>query len=280
MSLKTQSNIKNLQSKDLAILGIPFDANSSFLKGPSQAPQTIREQLHCGSANYFTEHGTNLETENHLKDVGDISFSKEKRWFDAIYETSSEILEKDARVLSLGGDHSVTWPIIRAYAQKFQPLTLLQIDAHPDLYNDLDGNKASHACPFARIMEEGLVTRLVQIGIRTLNEHQREQAEQFGVEIIEMKDWSINKLPSFDTPLYLSLDLDGLDPAYAPGVSHHEPGGFSTREVLNIIQTLNPVLVGADVVELNPSRDPVGMTAMLAAKLMKELAEKILQSEI
>jgi arginase len=183
---------------------------------------------------------------------------------------------QDAKLLSLGGDHSVTWPLIRAHAKKHPKLTILQIDAHPDLYDELDGNRHAHACPFARIMEEGLVDRLVQIGIRTLNKHQREQAARFGVEIIEMKDWSPEKLPVFDSPLYLTLDLDGLDPAYAPGVSHHEPGGFSTREVIRIIQNLPPVLVGADIVELNPVRDPIGITAMLGSKLLREVAAKML----
>ena len=90
-----------------------------------------------------------------------------------------------------------------------------------------------------------------------------------------MKDWSADKLPQFDFPLYLTLDLDGLDPAFAPGVSHHEPGGFSARDVIEIIQSLPPILIGADIVELNPVRDPIGMTAMLGSKLLREVVAKM-----
>src|SRR5690606_28940578 len=115
--------------------------------------------------------------------------------------------------------------------------------AHADLYDDFEGNPHSHASPFARIMEHRLAKRLVQVGIRTLNPHQREQAKHFGVEIIEIKDWNDNQTFSFEGPLYISLDMDALDPAFAPGVSHHEPGGFSTRQVLNIIQNLKANIV-------------------------------------
>lgn len=280
MSLRKRLAIADLKQHDVALLGVPFDANSSFMRGPAQGPDEIRKQLHCGSANYYSEQGLNLATQAQLHDLGNIDFQNDASWFEDIYQSVTSVLAKGAKTLSLGGDHSVTWPIVRAYAQHYQPLTLLQIDAHPDLYDELDGNREAHACPFARIMEEGLVERLVQIGIRTLNDHQREQAERFGVEIIEMKDWQPNKLPSFTSPLYVSLDLDGLDPAYAPGVSHHEPGGFTSREVLSIIQELPSVLVGADIVELNPKRDPVGITAMLGAKLLKELAAVLLRSSV
>jgi arginase family enzyme len=114
----------------------------------------------------------------------------------------------------------------------------LHIDAHGDLYDDFEGNKLSHACPFARIMEEKLAKRLLQIGIRTYNAHQREQVKRFNVEAIEMKDWKDGTTLKFNGPVYISLDLDALDPAFVPGVSHYEPGGFSTRQVLSVIQNL------------------------------------------
>ncbi len=271
-----QSEMDSLKAGDVAILGVPFDENSSFMRGPAGGPAEIRKQLHCGSANYYAEDGTNIEASDRIFDVGDIDFRVETDWLQTIENGAGDILSRGAKLLSLGGDHSVTWPLIRAHAKVHPKLTILQIDAHPDLYDSLDGNRHAHACPFARIMEEGLVERLVQIGIRTLNKHQREQAERFGVEIIEMKDWSADKLPLFDSPLYLTLDLDGLDPAAAPGVSHHEPGGFSARQVIEIIQNLPPVLVGADIVELNPVRDHFGMTAMLGSKLLREIGAKMM----
>jgi arginase family enzyme len=149
------------------------------------------------------------------------------------------------------------------------------VDAHPDLYQDFEGDLFSHAAPFTRIMEEGLVTRLVQVGIRTLSGHQKAQVDRFQVEVVDMRAWSAGVRPKITGPVYLSIDLDGLDPAFAPGVSHWEPGGLSTREVLALIQGLEGPLVGADVVEFNPVRDPAGITAMVCAKLVKELAGKM-----
>ena len=125
-------------------------------------------------------------------------------------------------------------------------------------------------------MEKGLVSRLVQVGIRTLNGHQREQAAKFGVEIIEMKDWERCASLKFGTALYISFDIDGLDPAYAPGVSHREPGGFSTRQALDVIHAIKAPIVGADIVEFNPRMDIQNMTATVCAKLLKEIAAQML----
>jgi arginase family enzyme len=126
-------------------------------------------------------------------------------------------------------------------------------------------------------MEKGLAQRLVQVGIRTMNRHQKEQVERFGVEVIEMKDLERANSIEFVAPVYISVDLDAIDPAYAPGVSHHEPGGLSTRELIRIIQSVRaPKFVGADIVELNPERDPLGITAMVAAKVLKEIAARML----
>ena len=167
---------------------------------------------------------------------------------------------------------------MRAYAKVYDDLSVLHLDAHPDLYDEFEGDRYSHACPFARIMEEGLASRLIQVGIRTMNPHQREQAERLGVEVVDMRHWDPGWQPHFDGPVYLSLDLDVLDPAFAPGISHHEPGGLSTREVIRLIHGLEGTLVGADIVELNPERDIVGLTAMVAAKLLKEIVAKKLDS--
>jgi arginase family enzyme len=145
-----------------------------------------------------------------------------------------------------------------------------------DLYDQFNGDPYSHAYPFARIMEEGLAASLTQVGIRTLTQHQREQAEKFGVNIFPMNDWKLQNLPKFRNPLYLSLDLDALDPAYAPGVSHHEPGGFSTRDILSIIQRTEASIIGADLVEFNPDRDINGMTAIVCAKFLREIASRML----
>ncbi|HEY5750466.1 MAG TPA: agmatinase [Chryseolinea sp.] len=260
----------------VSVLGIPLDSNSSFLSGAASAPQKIREAYHSASANYCAENGMDLNQTQLWKDQGDLDLPGMPDAFTSIEQQVFNWLGKDHSVLSLGGDHSITYPIIKAFAKKYGKLNILHLDAHGDLYDNFEGNKFSHACPFARIMEEGLASRLVQVGIRTYNPHQREQARRFGVESIEMKDWKDGTALHFDGPLYISLDLDALDPAFVPGVSHHEPGGFTTRQVLAILQGLDATIVGADIVELNPTRDINGMTAMVAAKFFKELLVKLL----
>jgi len=156
-------------------------------------------------------------------------------------------------------------------------LDILQIGAHPDLYDNYEGDKYSNACPFARILENGYAASLVQVGIRTLNTHQVEQANKFQVEIHDIKNLDLAKTPEFKNPLYISLDMDALDPALAPGVSHHEPGGLSSRQVIELIQGLEAEIIGADIVEYNPERDFQNMTAFLAAKMMKEILIKMIQ---
>lgn len=262
----------------VAVLGVPLDENSSFLRGPALAPPRIRETLHSSSGNWTTERGTDLSAVDRWLDLGDLSLGHGAQAFAQIEETIGRLLAREARVLTLGGDHSITYPILRAYARAYPRLTIFHVDAHPDLYDELDGNRWSHACPFARIMEEGLAARLVQVGIRTINAHQRAQAERFGVEVIEMRHWQRDTDFSLDGPIYLSLDLDALDPAFAPGVSHHEPGGFSTREIIDILHRLPGPIVGADLVEYNPTRDLVDMTAMVAAKFYKEIVGRLLEA--
>lgn len=267
-----------LEPGTVTVLGVPFDANSSFLRGPSLAPARIRETLHSGSMNLCAENGLDLGTDSRWQDAGDLKLNSETA-FECIESAIDALLDRDAHALTLGGDHSITYPILRAYARTYPKLTLLHLDAHPDLYDELDGNRHAHACPFARIMEEKLAARLVQVGIRTLNPHQREQAQRFGAEIVEMRDWQPELKLGFDGPVYLSLDLDVLDPAFAPGVSHHEPGGMATRDVLRIIQNVDADIVGADIVEFNPARDPVGITAAVAAKLLKEIVAKMIRTQ-
>ncbi len=265
------SGLEDLAPGGIPVLGIPYDLNSSYLRGPVLAPPRIREALFSESGNLCAENGIELGQTRAWTIAGDLEFPEDEDAFEIIEKAIADLLSQGARPVSLGGDHSITYPILRAFAEKYSGLNLLQFDAHPDLYDELHGNRLSHACPFARIMEDGLVKRLVQVGVRTINTHQREQAERFGVEVIVMRDLRKVERLSFDGALYLSFDLDCLDPAFAPGISHHEPGGMSTREALTIIQNLKADLVGADFVEYNPTRDPSGVTAVVAAKLLKEL---------
>ena len=261
-----------LKSGDIALIGMPFDDHSSFLKGPAKAPPLIIDAIENDSANYFTEDMMDLADHPDVCWLGNALL---KDYFD-IEVIIAEILKQGAIPFSIGGDHSITYPILRAMSASYPSLSILHFDAHGDLYDSWRGNRHSHASPFARIMEEGLSQRLTQVGIRTLTDHQQMQVSKFGVKVIDMGNWSPDIDLNLSGPVYLSFDMDVLDPAFAPGVSHHEPGGFTTREVLRMIQMLDLNIVGLDLVEYNPDRDLNGITAMTAAKIIKELLAKML----
>jgi arginase len=220
--------MENNQPLHLGLIGFRSDENSSFLRGAAEAPPLIREALFSDAANLWSETGVDLGADGIFVDAGDVNPDSPKQIEDSV----GSLLAQKLRPICLGGDHSITYPILRAIAREHPALSILHFDAHPDLYNDFRGNPHSHASPFARIMEEKLAHRLVQVGIRTMNGHQREQATRFGVEVIEMKDLRNGLNLTFDTPVYVSVDMDALDPAFAPGVSHREPGGLTTRQVI------------------------------------------------
>lgn len=254
------------------LIGLPTDCNSSFTRGPAAAPQAIRSALWSDRGNLAAEDGQEIGHDFLLEDRGDLPLT-ETAGDDAIIRAAvSESLGAGAIPLLLGGDHAVSFPVVAAIAARHGPVNILHFDAHPDIYDDFEGNPRSHASPFARILEAGLCRRLVQVGIRTLNRHCRQQAERFGVEIVPIANFSPGKVPVLDGPLYVSLDLDGIDPSEAPGVSHPEPGGLRTREVLTVLHAQTAQIVGADVVELNPRFDSNDRTAILAAKLVREIA--------
>ncbi|CAL5331420.1 unnamed protein product [Camellia sinensis] len=267
-----------------SLLGIPLGHNSSFLQGPAFAPPRIREAIWCGSTNATTEEGKELNDPRVLTDVGDVPVQEirdsgvdDDRLMNTISESVKLVMEQDPlRPLVLGGDHSISYPVVKAVSEKLGgPVDILHLDAHPDIYHCFEGNKYSHASSFARIMEGGYARRLLQVGIRSITSEGREQGKRFGVEQFEMRSFSKDryflenlKLGEGVKGVYISVDVDCLDPAFAPGVSHIEPGGLSFRDVLNILHNLQADVVAADVVEFNPQRDTVdGMTAMVAAKL-------------
>jgi arginase len=259
--------------KKVVLLGVPFDANSSFIPGTALGPPEIRKAFYSESSNMWSENNVNLE--NAIYDARDMEGSQQEI-FNDIESRVTSLLERNEPIVTLGGDHSITFPILKAFHKKYPRIGILHFDAHPDLYHDFEGNPYSHASPFARIMENGLAQRLVQLGIRSANTHQREQAKKFHVEMIEMKDFISDLKFSFDDPVYISVDTDGLDPAYAPGVAHPEGGGLSTREVVRIIQSMKGNVIGADIVEMNPTKDVSGITAAACSKILKEICGKIL----
>jgi len=260
----------------IGIVGVAFDGNSSWQRGSALAPPRIREAFFKPSSNLWTESGVDLGASGIYADAGDVLPTAETM-NACVLETADRLHAEGLKVLALGGDHSVSVPLVHAAMKCHGPLTILHFDAHPDLYDDFEGNPESHASPFARIMENHWAGRLVQVGIRTMSGHQREQAQRFGVEVFGPGELEAVSSLELRGPVYISLDLDCLDPSCAPGVSHHEPGGCTTRDVLGIIQTLRARVVAADIVEYNPAFDLNGMTAMVAAKLFKEISSKMLE---
>ena len=257
------------------LLGVPFDANSSYKRGSAAAPPLIRDALTCDASNMWTELGVDVGAPGAYADAGDLKLESDGA-ITAIEEAVSGLLAKRRRPVILGGDHAITYPVVRAFGKICPDLTIIHFDAHTDLYDEFQGNRYSHASPFARIMEDKLANRLIQVGIRTLNAHQRKQAERFRVEIFnighkraleEVKTWC---------PVYVSFDMDVLDPAFAPGVSHREPGGMTVREVLEHLHSITAAIVGADIVEYNPSRDVSELTATVAGKILKEILGKMI----
>ncbi len=254
------------------LIGLPTDSHSSYLRGAAAAPRAIRIAMESDHGNQATENGFEIGVDILIEDIGNLDLNEGEMDVAIIRDAIAAAARAGAVPVALGGDHMVTFPIVGALAEIHGPLNILHFDAHPDLYDDFEGDPLSHASPFARIMEGGHARRLVQFGIRTLNAHCRAQAERFGVEIVEMRDFTPERVPIPDPPLYISVDLDGFDPAFAPGVAHYEPGGPTVREFLQVLHRVPCPIVGADIVELNPGRDVNGITAILAAKLVKELA--------
>lgn len=256
----------------LQLIGLPTDSHSSFLRGPAKAPDLIRVALDSDHANQATEWGSEIGVDFHIEDRGNLPLDESAGDFDRIHAAAAAAAQAGAIPIFLGGDHMVSNPIVSGLAAVHGAVNILHFDAHPDIYHDYEGDPLSHASPFARIMERGDARRLVQVGIRTLTAHCRDQATKFGVEIIDMRRFQAETVPIPAPPLYISIDLDALDPAFAPGVSHHEPGGLSVRELLSVLHRIEGPIVGADVVEYNPTRDINGMTAVVAAKFVKEVA--------
>ena len=253
-----------MSQSSIVIQGICYDEKSSYQRGMVKAPPLIRERLWSPAYNVYSEKGIAV-TKDRIKDRGD--FEPNDYW--PIYEQTLSSLKNGERLLTFGGDHSITYPIYKAFSEKHGPATILHFDAHADLYDEFEGDIHSHACPFARIMESTAVTELIQVGIRTLTPHQREQAKKFNVRQFDCDNVQVPV--EITGPIYISLDMDVFDPAFAPGVSHQEAAGLLPREVLRWIHSINGPVLGADIVEYNPANDQGGITAALAAKMAKEI---------
>jgi len=266
------------EDSNLVFVGLPDDSKSAYRKGTAKAPALIRAAYDGDCHNSTTETGVDLF--GRVADLGDLpprnSWDETARLYR---EFAAELFKSEKTPFFAGGDHAVTIPIAAALAVLGEPVHFVQIDAHPDLYPDFDGDRYSNACVAARILEMDHIASVTQIGIRTLNPPQKEIADKYQDRLeIHYAHQLMSELPRLQgipegDPVYLSLDIDGLDPAYAPGVSYPEPGGLTTRQVLNFLQNGHWKLIGMDVVEVNPELDLNNQTAILAGKIFQETME-------
>lgn len=254
----------------VTLLGFSWDASASYARGPAHGPAVIRSLIGSDASSPYALNGADIREVITAEDFAALPVTPQAA--RAVIEERAATALKAGAPLSLGGDHSVTYPILRAMREKYGPLNILHIDAHTDLYDEFEGDRYSHASPFARAIEDGCVKTLVQIGLRSVGPTERAFGERNGVVMLGADGLDAIPFERLTAPLYVSIDLDGLDPAFAPGVSHPEPGGLSTRDVLSILKRLPAAPVGADIVEYNPERDVGLMTAQVAARLAKELA--------
>ena len=255
----------------ITLHGFAYDASSSYARGAAHGPAVIRSVLSSESSSPFSLSGHNVGELIERYDFdpleGDAAAVRA-----AITDRIAATLKDDRKPLSLGGDHSVTYPILCALRDHYGPVNILHIDAHTDLYDSFEGDRYSHACPFARAVEDGCSATLVQVGLRSVSPEARRFGDEHGIVMLGAGQLGEVPFARLTAPLYVSIDLDGLDPAFAPGVSHPEPGGLTTREVIGLLDNIDGPLIGADIVELNPERDVNLLTAHVAARLVKEVA--------
>ena len=276
---------RDLTDVDVAVVGLPFDGGTSYRPGARFAPQKIREVSTLLRA-FNPALGVEPFAELRVVDWGDAATSPVsiEDAFGAIERAVDEVTAARAFPLLLGGDHSISLPVLRVLARRHGPLGLVHFDAHPDTWDVHFGRKYTHATPFRRAIEEGVLdaARYLQVGIRGSlpKRTDLDDARALGVTVLSADD--VNRLGIDATldriravatgPVHVSVDIDVVDPAFAPGTGTPEVGGFTSREIVALVRGLAPLeVVGFDVVEVSPPYDHGEITAILAANLAYEL---------
>ncbi len=283
MRLPSQSSAEGL---DACFVGIPFDIGTSNRSGARFGPRQIRAES-CLLRPYNMATRAAPFDSLQIADIGDVAintFNLQKS-IGIIEEAYDEILSHDCIPLTMGGDHTIVLPILRAMARKHGPVGLVHVDAHADVNNSMFGEPIAHGTPFRRAVEEGLLDgkRVAQIGLRGTGY----EAEDFdwpkaqGFRVVQAEEcWYKSLEPLMAEvrkqlgkgPVYLSFDIDGLDPSSAPGTGTPEPGGLTTIQGLEIIRGCRGLdIVGGDLVEVAPPYDPQGNTSLLGANLLYEM---------
>ena len=277
---------RQLEGVDVAITGIPFDSGTSYRSGTRFGPRKIRESsLLLWGFNAVL--GVSPAETLKIVDYGDIEIIPVEisKTMGNITQEISHLLQNGVTVIALGGDHSVSLPLLRAHAAQFGPLAVIHFDSHPDTWDqEFPGQPYSHGTPFRRAIEEGLidVNAYLQIGIRGSVGHANDlpEAREMGARIFTIDQVFELGIPSIiremhktvgDRKVYISLDIDSVDPAFAPGTGTPEVGGLSSYHILQLVRGLQGMnFVGFDLVELSPPYDHGDITSILAANLVFE----------
>ena len=284
MRLPFQSDAAGL---DAAFVGIPFDIGTSNRPGTRLGPRQIRDESRMLRPYNVATFAAPFESLQ-VADIGDVPINtfnllKSMDIIERFY--TDTILAHGCTPLTLGGDHTIVLPILRAMAKKHGPVGLVHIDAHADINDEMFGEKIAHGTPFRRAMEEGLLdgNRVVQIGLRGTgySADEFDWSREQGFRVVPAEEcWHRSLTPLMAEvrqqlgagPVYFSFDIDGIDPAYAPGTGTVEIGGLTVPQALEIVRGLRDInLVGCDLVEVSPPYDPFGSTSVLAANLLFEM---------
>lgn len=274
----------------IAILGMPFDTAASFRVGARFAPQAVR-QASSLLFPYNPVMGVYPFEDTKAIDVGDLAVIPHNitKSYEIMAEAAYGFMSQGIIPIAIGGDHSITLASLRAAAKAYGPVAMVHFDSHTDTWDTYYGEKYWHGSPFVRAYEEGLLqpSKVFQIGIRGTLNHPGdfESATELGYNVITTCD--LRRRGTGDvvkevkerigqTPVFLTFDIDFVDPAFAPGTGTPEVGGYSSAESLEIVRALDGLnYIGFDVVEVLPSYDPTGMTSLLAATLMHEFGSHV-----
>jgi agmatinase len=278
-------HITDASELDVALIGVPFDGGTTTRPGPRYGPRHVREQS-AMIRPWNPVLKTNPFARLRVGDHGDLSINPLSidDTFGRITEQLTKVLETGARTLCVGGDHSILLPILRAMHKKFGPVGLVQFDAHNDTWGGYFGSPHSHGTPVRRAVEESLLLQghVLQVGLRgqVYDEGDFEFGREHGFHVITSEEFHRDGIKPVERilkkfrgkPLYVTLDIDVVDPAYAPGTGTPQVGGFTSAQILELVRALRGQrIVSADVVEVSPPYDSSEITSLLAANLMYEL---------
>ena len=283
MRLPAQEGAEGL---DACFVGIPMDIGTSNRPGTRLGPRQIRDESRMlRPFNMAT--GAAPFDRMQVADIGDVPINTFdlKKSVDIITDYFDNVLRHDVIPLTLGGDHTLTWPILRAMRNRYGPVALVHVDAHADINDEMFGEKVAHGCPFRRAWEDGCLIndKVFQIGLRGTGYSPDDfnWARDKGWWVIQAEDcWHKSLSPLMeeirakigDAPVYLTYDIDSLDPAYAPGTGTVEVGGLTSVQGLEIIRGMAGLnIVGGDLVEVSPPYDPSGNTALTGANFLYEM---------